>query len=507
MKDSAAQTEQDNSLLTLDEVLKAVDGIHFLGNGDFCFTDVQTDSRKVQKNTLFVPLIGENQDGHKYIPQAVEKGASVIFISLANYEKEPSFFTQISLENPAVSFIGVSNTLTALQKAAGRYVEKFPDLIKIGVTGSSGKTTTKEIAAAVLSQKYNVITNEGNLNSETGLPLSVFKIRKEHTAGIFEMGMNRKNEIAEIAAVLKPRFAIITNIGTAHIGLLGSRENIAEEKANIFSHFGSFGTAFIPQDDDFASFLAERVDGKVVFYGPNAAQDEDDKAKVEFVKDEGLNGTVFTIGGIKATLSLPGSHNFSDALGAIALAKVLGLTASEIAEGINSVKSVFGRSQVIKAGNSLTIVQDCYNANPDSMEKAIEFISLVKSSDGSSCAEEKILVLGDMKELGKESLAEHQKTGVQAAKSGASLLIFIGNEMLPAYKAAQEEICKNNLKAQTEYIAGSPDGGADEAAVEKASSLIKDFSDRCKKVIVLIKGSRGMALERITKKLSGEEDV
>ena len=157
-----------------------------------------------------------------------------------------------------------------------------------------------------MRQKYNVITNEGNLNSETGLPLSVFKIRREHTAGIFEMGMNRWDEIGEIAAVLKPRFAIVTNIGTAHIGILGSRQRIAEEKSKVFSHFNGFGTAFIPKSDDFADFLASQVDGNVVFYGPDAIQEEDDPCKVEFVRDLGLGGTELSIGGKKAVLALPG---------------------------------------------------------------------------------------------------------------------------------------------------------------------------------------------------------
>ena len=288
---SGNDNNDKKSLLVLEDVISSADGIHLLGGGDFCFTSVQTDSRSVVQGSLFVPLIGEKQDGHKYIPQAVEKGASAVLICLKNYEADPSFFTEISLKAPNVYFIGVQNTLTALQKIAGRYVEKFPDLIKIGVTGSSGKTTTKEIAASILRQKYNVITNEGNLNSETGLPLSVFKIRSEHTAGIFEMGMNRWDEIGEIAAVLKPRFAIVTNIGTAHIGILGSRQRIAEEKSKVFSHFNGFGTAFIPKNDDFADFLASQVDGNVVFYGPDAIQEEDDPCKVEFVRDLGLGGT------------------------------------------------------------------------------------------------------------------------------------------------------------------------------------------------------------------------
>ncbi|MBP5175699.1 MAG: UDP-N-acetylmuramoyl-tripeptide--D-alanyl-D-alanine ligase, partial [Treponema sp.] len=247
------------SLLSLEDVLDSTGGVHVLGTGEFSFGSVQTDSRNVVKGTLFVPLIGEVQDGHAYIPQALEKGASVVFICMANYEKDSHFFTELSQKYPDVYFIAVENTLHALQAAAGRYVEKFPNLIRVGVTGSSGKTTTKEILAAILSRKYNLVCNEGNLNSETGLPLSVFKIRKEHELGLFEMGMNREGEMGEIAAVLKPRFAVITNIGTAHIGNLGSRENIAAEKARIFEHFHSFGTAVIPREDDFASFLENQV--------------------------------------------------------------------------------------------------------------------------------------------------------------------------------------------------------------------------------------------------------
>ena len=248
----------NDSLLSLEEILEAVNGVHVLGNSPLCIKSVQTDSRLVEKNTLFVPLIGENQDGHSYVPQAIEKGASVVFISMKNFEDNGNYFVELHEKNPSVIFIAVENTLEALQKSAARYVEKFPHLIKIGVTGSSGKTTTKEILVSILSQKYKVISNKGNLNSETGLPLSVFNIRAEHECGVFEMGMNRENEIGEIASVLKPRFAVVTNIGTAHIGILGSRENIAKEKAKIFSYFGGFGTGVIPVDDEFSDFLKKR---------------------------------------------------------------------------------------------------------------------------------------------------------------------------------------------------------------------------------------------------------
>ncbi|HPS44233.1 MAG TPA: Mur ligase family protein, partial [Treponemataceae bacterium] len=220
------------------------------------FSSVATDSRNVLPGSLFVPLMGEFLDGHTFIAKALESGAAVIFVDAAHGSGSASLFCTLGKQYNA-SFIVVENTLHALQDAAGAYLKKFPKLLKIGITGSSGKTTTKEITGAIFSQKYRVIMNEGNLNSETGLPLSVFKVRPEHEVGIFELGMNRKGEITEIARVLMPKLALITNIGTAHIGILGSRQAIAEEKKEIFSFFDSDSTGFVPEDDDWKDFLSD----------------------------------------------------------------------------------------------------------------------------------------------------------------------------------------------------------------------------------------------------------
>lgn len=470
---------QAETLLTMEETLESTDGVFVLGDGNWHFSSVQTDSRLVEKNTLFVPLIGEFQDGHKYIPQAVEKGASCVFICLSNYEKNPAFFNEIHNSNPEVNFIAVENTLTALQKAAGKYVEKFPSLIKVAVTGSSGKTTTKEILAAVLARKYRVVTNKGNLNSETGLPLSVFNIRKEHEAGVFEMGMNRENEIGEISAVLKAHYAVVTNIGTAHIGLLGSRDNIAREKAKVFDHFDSQSTGVIPFDDDYAEFLEKQIRGKCIHYGK-------DTDSVKFIADLGLKGTEFSVGKNRAVLKLPGKYNYKNALGAIALCQELGVSDSEIAQGINDLEPMFGRSQVIE--DKYTIVQDCYNANPDSMEKSIEFVSSVTSG------EKKIFVLGDMLELGADSEKEHEKTGIMAAESSADKVFFVGTEMENAYKAA----CKKSSGDRFVYCSEK----TDDALMTISLEIKKEFSEHS---IVLIKASRGMGLERLTKFLCGAE--
>ena len=370
------------SLLSLEEVLSAVGGeLLSKKGGDVVFTSVQTDSRNVVPGTLFVPLIGEFQDGHSYISKAIGNGASVVFVS-----KKDGEILSLAEKYPEVCFIFVPNTLTALQNAAEKYVSKFPNLIKVSVTGSSGKTTTKELLTSILSQKYNVVSNAGNLNSETGLPLSVFKIRPEHELGLFEMGMNRKNEIGEIANVFKPNYGVITNIGTAHVGLLGSRQNIATEKKKIFDFVDETGVCVIPKNDDFAGFLADGVRGKVVFYGNEV------NPRIRFISDEGLFGTKFSVDGIEISLSLPGKYNFSNALGAISLALELGLSVQEIKRGVESLPSLNGRSELVQKKN-FTILKDCYNANPDSMEKALELVSSV-DFDG-----KKILVLGDMFEL------------------------------------------------------------------------------------------------------------
>ncbi|WP_294427912.1 UDP-N-acetylmuramoyl-tripeptide--D-alanyl-D-alanine ligase [uncultured Treponema sp.] len=482
----AKSVENIESLLKLSETLEAVGGV--LLNGDFpsenfCFTSVQTDSRLVVEKSLFVPLIGENQDGHLYVPQALEKGASAVFVSKKTSKNLLEDLKKQAENNKNVAFILVENTMRALQKAAECYVRKFPRLIRCAVTGSSGKTTTKEIASSILRQKFSVIATKGNFNSETGLPLSVFNIRSEHELGLFEMGMNRVNEIGEIAEVFKPNYAIITNIGTAHIGILGSRQNIANEKKKIFNYIDSFGSAFIPKTDDFASFLEKGVKGKVVKYGIDCDE------SVKLVVDEGLAGTVFSVDGLLMRLSLPGKYNFLNALGAIALAKELGCTAEQIKAGIESLKPLGGRSTIRKG--RFTVLEDCYNANPDSMEKALDLCADTKIEG------KKIYVLGDMLELGEKSEEEHSRIGEKAVFADADMIIFFGFEMNSAFESAIK-IAEKKSSLVDEKISSVRIlyiGNKDEAAISDTAREILDFAENGD--LILLKGSRGMGLERI----------
>lgn len=224
----------DYSLMNLDELLTSTGAwLVYESNSSKSFSSVVIDSRNVKNNSLFIPLRGENQDGHIYIEPALKKGAKFFIVDFDHLDENETALLSLC-KNYDASCVAVKNNLKALQDAARYYLSKFPNLYKIGITGSSGKTTTKEILASIYSKKYNTVSTKGNLNSETGLPLSVFEVRPEHEAGIFELGMNRKGEITEIASVLLPNAAIITNIGTAHIGILGTKQAIAEEKKKFF---------------------------------------------------------------------------------------------------------------------------------------------------------------------------------------------------------------------------------------------------------------------------------
>jgi UDP-N-acetylmuramoyl-tripeptide--D-alanyl-D-alanine ligase len=373
--------------------------------------------------------------------------------------------------------------LFALQNAAAAYVEKFPSLIKIGITGSSGKTTTKEIARCVLGQKYNVVCSEGNLNTETGLPLSVFKIKKEHEAGIFELGMNRVHEIEEIARVLKPRYAVITNIGNAHIGMLGSIDAIACEKKRIFSCFSGECAAFIPRDDAYAAFLSEDVCAKIFYYSDS---DEDLKAlDITGVRDEGIEGTRFIYEGEELLFGLAGSHNFKNLLAVITLARALGISHNEIARGIKNAKPYSGRSEIIRG--EWTIIQDCYNANPQSMKAALDFFK------GLSVQGKKIAVLGDMLELGERTSEYHKKIVDCALNLRAAAIVLMGEQMARSYNCIKQ----NNKQANEREVFVFESSG-DESIARAAEIILGKIK---KGDTILVKGSRSVGLERIVEKI------
>jgi len=483
------------SLLDLQELLSAVKGSLIGEKSEITFTTVQTDSRAVVENTMFVPLIGEFQDGHKYVAQSVEKGASVVLVDRKVYESGAFNLKELAESKKNVAFVLVENTLHALQDAAEAYVNNVcQNMIKVCITGSSGKTTTKELMVSVAKAHFgdeNVAYTKGNFNSETGLPLSVFCIKGDEKIGIFEMGMNRENEIGEISKVFKAKYGIITNIGTAHIGILGSRENIAKEKRKAFDYIPADGAAFVPATDDFAEYCTAAVHGKVVKYGKSI---DSAVSGVKFISDDGLFGTTFELDGVEIHLPLTGSYNYSNTLGVVACAKELEIPANDIKKGIENLKSISGRMDISKAvianNKNVVLLKDFYNANPDSMGKAVEFCGSL--SDYPS----KIFVLADMKELGKSSKDAHKNVGLQLAEVAEKSeinVILIGKDIKPAVKVLKRN---NNVKTLL-WIKNNGDKEF-ETVCEKINEIAVENS------VVLFKGSHSMKLDQLCKMLQGE---
>ncbi|MGP1445484.1 UDP-N-acetylmuramoyl-tripeptide--D-alanyl-D-alanine ligase [Treponema sp.] len=453
-------------LLSFEELCHAVSGsvvCHFsLYAG---FDSVTTDSRTVVPRSLFVPLRGLQQDGHRYIESALQHGACYVFADEAylNGEENRRAITALCKQYEA-SCIRVAHTLTALQNAAAAYLAHFPRLLKIGITGSNGKTTTKELIASIFEQEYRVVKNEGNLNSETGLPLSIFHVSEEHEVGIFELGMNRPGEIAELAAVLKPDIAVITNIGTAHIGMLGSKDAIAHEKKQIFSFFNAECAGFIPADDEYAAFLRDVPQGKILAYG--AAAD----GTYEL---DGLNGAIIRYRNERIRFPIPGMHNVQNAFAAIAVAEYVRLSPQAIKQGLEQVQSLFGRSQIVYG--SVTYLLDCYNANPDSMNAGLSFCAHIPVHG------HKIYVLASMRELGLASRAAHRAVCKSAFSSDADALFFFGEEICEA--AIEEGRSSDKL-----FFC------FDESNAEKLGNTLDSLLK--KHDFVFLKGSRGLALEQ-----------
>ena len=329
------------------------------------FSSVSIDSRDIKQGSLFFALNGASCDGHSFIADAFKAGATGAVVESSKLE---SFNLLNIAKTLGKNLIIVENTLKGLQDSARVYLEMFNKLFKVGITGSSGKTTIKEITAAIISAEKNTVMNKGNLNSETGLPLSVFEVRDHHEVGVFELGMNRAGEISEITNVLKPNVALISNIGSAHIEYFGTKDKIFNEKKSIFNFLNENDIALIPANDDYAKRLTEGIKN-YKFYGAENFEE------LEETRCLGIEGTLIKWAGEEIHFALPGKHCFEDAMAAIAIAKEIPVSNKAIKQGLESVKPLFGRQEIIKGRT--TVIRDCYNANPESTAKSIEFCDSV----------------------------------------------------------------------------------------------------------------------------------
>ena len=446
-----------------NEIVRVCGGRLLQGDPQRQATGFAIDSRQVKPGDFFIPFEGKCTDGHHYIARACAQGASGAF---HEQDKTPS------PDIPAdFLLIGVDQTLAALQQLASAYRDSF-DLPVIGITGSSGKTTTKDFTAAVLSAKYKVLKTTGNLNNEIGLPLTILQLEKSHQAAVLEMGMSAAGEITTLCEIGRPSIGVITNIGEAHLEMLGSIDAIAQAKEELIDYLGSGGVAVLNGDDPRLLKLRERYPGKAYYYGLNqgdikgfelSQKGERSFFRVRFPdKSDGLFQS-----------PLPGRESVSNALAALTVGYILGLTLPQMEEGLTKSQTAAGRLQVLHSCDGLNIIDDSYNANPSSVRAALKVLTELGG-------EKTVAVLGDMLELGSAAPEAHLSVGRFAAECGIGCLITVG-ELARGFAdgagtaGLKVYSCIDHKEALT---------------VLRGLSLDRNW-------YVLVKGSRGMQMEKV----------
>ena len=391
------------------DVSRAVDG-QLAADGNIIIRSVSTDSRSLEPGCLFVAIRGERFDGHSYIREAVDKGAVLVMA-----EKSASIPDGV----PAVL---VEDTVEALGKLAEYHRSRF-NIPVIAVTGSVGKTSTKEMIAATLSEKFKVHKTRGNFNNEIGLPLSVLELDNSHQAAVFEMGMRGFGEIDYLSRIVRPDIAVITNIGISHIERLGSRQNILKAKLEIIRWMGGDGVVVLNGDDELISGLHGLLEQETIFYG----MDESCDVRANDLLSRGEEGVCFSVRykgrEHRYFVPAPGIHNVQNALAAVSTALVLGFDDEAIEKGLLRYSGDRMRMNITEA-DGIKVINDAYNAAPDSVSSAIRVLCEIGTN------RRKWAVLGDMLELGDWAEDAHRQIGMQAAEAGIDYLVAVG--ILPA---------------------------------------------------------------------------
>ena len=451
---------------SIEQIAKASGGKLIAAGSEKYITGIRHDSREVCPGDIFVAIKGENQDGHRYIPQVIEKGCAAVLVSDADS----------CPQDADVSVILVDDTVAAMGTMAAWYLDSL-GIRRVAVTGSVGKTSTRDMIYYVLSEKYNCGRNLKNYNNNIGLPISIFQFDENTEAAVLEMGMDAFGEIEYLSSIVRPEVGVITNIGIAHMEKLGSREGIFKAKMEITENIlpeEEGGTLVFAGDDEFLT--KERTAGD---YGQiEVGEGERADLHISGVEDHGIDGIRFLVeyeeDGRKETqrIALPaaGAHNASNAAIALAVGRKLGVSIEEGAKGLGKVELTGSRLRKIE-GKNVTIIDDTYNANPFSMMSAIDV--LVRSG-----AQRRVAILGDMFELGTDEKELHRKVGEHAAKAGVDELITIGN--------LAKHIAEGGSGRHFE---------SKEAFLEVINDYIKPGD------LVLVKASRGMHLEEIVEEL------
>jgi len=430
------------------------------GDGKKSVERISTDSRTIKEGELFVALRGENFDGHKFVEATAKAGAAGAIVDLNWKGRVPNQF----------AIIRAQDTLVAYQTLAANYRKSLPIKI-LAITGSNGKTSTKDFSASVLGRKFHVTKTQGNFNNHVGLPRTILEATFNHEVGVWEIGMNHPGEVAPLAKIAAPNTAIITNIGIAHIEFMGSREAIAKEKGALAEAVGADGTVILNGDDPLSKQIAERTRARVIFAGTK----EGTIRAIDI--QQSADGSEFTIiegaHRCRAQLPVPGLHMVQNALLAVAAGRAFGLLLEEAAAGLAGTPLTKARLQ-IKMIHGVQFLDDSYNANPDSMKAALQ--TLVElDADG-----KRIAVLGEMRELGTENQRGHEEVGEAAAAFGIDQLIGIGEMGAVMSRAAE----KAGLEKTTSV-----------GSTSEAAELLGEIAEPGD--LVLIKGSRLARTEQV----------
>ena len=398
---------------TVQQLCNAVGGT-LLQESGAVVTEVSTDSRSIPAGALFVPLAGERFDGHDYLDAALESGAAGCLTA-----RKPASLLQDKF------YIQVSDTLEALKALASWYRAKF-DIPMVQVTGSAGKTTTKEMIAAVLNQHFSTLKTQANFNNAIGTPLTLLNLAAEHQAAVIETGMNHFGEIRYLGEMVRPTVAVITNVGDAHIeNLGGTRQGILQAKCEIFENLQPGGLAVLNGDDELLSGLT------LPFETVLCGQHKRCGVRVTNVAEHGIDGVTCTVTTVRdiyeVTIPSPGAYMIYPAAMAIAIGEHLGLTKAEMLAGIAAYRPVGSRMHLVRCSNDRIIIDDCYNANPQAMAEALRILAQTEHP-------RRMAVLGDMGELGDLTEQAHRDMGTLARTLGLNTVVAIG----PKAKAIQE---------------------------------------------------------------------
>ena len=457
-------------VLRFKEIVNSMGGQIISGDENLLVKGFSIDSRKVKRDDLFIPIIGENNDGHQFIMDAIEMGCTSFVVDEKHAENLKKYIITEKIEG--ISYGKCPDTTTGLQKLAKHYLNSL-SIKKIAVTGSTGKTTTKEMLFHICSEEYKTQRNIGNFNNHIGLPLTVLGFLLETQVGILEMGMDKRGEIELLSEIVKPDIGIITNIGTAHIERLGSREAIFEAKMEITSFFDENNILVVNGENDFLDLNKEDYPFKVIKVGESGKCD----IVISDIGDFGEKGIIFSLetkgNGIYERqdfkLNIPGRHNAYNAALAIAAASSLGISLEKAAVGLSKMKASDKRLS-IKGKNGIKIIDDTYNASVDSMKAAIDLLQVTTGI-------RKIAILGDMLEMGEKSLFYHKEIGEYLKGKNIDLLITVGRD---SKHIATDEFSSLHFDNKDQLI--------------KAIDGIIGIGD-----VILLKGSRGIKLDLVVK--------